>query len=82
MSHVPHDLPNEFPGQAGLIHDLKVADPHFASLVGRYHEVNRAVHRMETRVEPVSDSTEQATRRERMRLKDEIARALDAAAAV
>ena len=78
MSHVPHDLAGEFPGKAERIHALKVGDARFADLVGRYHVVNRAVHRMEERIEPVSDQTEQAARRERMRLKDEIAHALQA----
>jgi uncharacterized protein YdcH (DUF465 family) len=78
MSHVPHELAGEFPSQAGHIHALKVTDSRFANLVERYHVVNRAVHRMEKRIEPVSDETEQATRRERVRLKDEIAQAVEA----
>ncbi|ACL55468.1 YdcH family protein [Methylobacterium nodulans] len=78
MSHVPHELTDEFPGQADRIRALKLADGRFAALVERYHAVNRAVHRMEARIEPVSEETEQGTRRERMRLKDEIARMLDA----
>lgn len=81
MSHVPHELAVEFPEQAGLIHELKTTDTRFATLIERYHLVNRAVHRMETRIQPVSDATEQATRRERMRLKDEISQALLAGAA-
>jgi uncharacterized protein YdcH (DUF465 family) len=48
----------------------------FARLVHAYREINRAIHRFETRVEPVPEEAEQAARRERMRLKDEIARAL------
>ena len=38
-----------------------------------YHEVNRAVHRAESGVEPVDDFTETKMRKERMALKDEIA---------
>ena len=76
MSNVPHELGAEFPGQSALIHNLKLADPSFATLIERYQTVNRAVHRMEARIEPVSEETEQASRRERMRLKDEIARVL------
>ena len=81
MSHVPHELAEEFPNQAGRIHALKLADGRFADLVERYHAVNRALHRMEERIEPVSEETEQASRRERLRLKDEIARALACATA-
>ncbi|ACA20408.1 protein of unknown function DUF465 [Methylobacterium sp. 4-46] len=79
MSHVPHELANEFPDQGGRIQALRQADGRFAALVERYHTINRAVHRMEARIEPVSDETERAARLERLRLKDEIARWLDAA---
>ncbi|KMO41583.1 hypothetical protein VQ02_05250 [Methylobacterium variabile] len=81
MSHVPHDLAAEFPGQAGRIQALKHADDRFADLVERYHVVNRALHRMEERIEPVSEETERASRLERLHLKDEIARALAAVTA-
>lgn len=81
MSHVPHELAEEFPGQNDLIHARKLSDPHFARLVEEYHEVNRAIHRVETRVEPASDERETALRRERLRLKDEIARLLEQKAA-
>ncbi|AWN37768.1 YdcH family protein [Methylobacterium radiodurans] len=80
MSHVPHDLAEEFPGQAGRIRALRYADGRFGALVERYHVVNRALHRMEERIEPVSEETERASRLERLHLKDEIARALAAAA--
>lgn len=79
MSHVPHELADEFPEQAGRIHTLKLSDSRFAGLVERYHVVNRTLHRMEERIEPVSEETERASRLERLRLKDEIARALEAA---
>lgn len=81
MSHVPHDLAAEFPGQAGRIQALKQADGRFAELVERYHVVNRALHRMEERIEPVAEEIERASRLERLHLKDEIARALSAEAA-
>ena len=81
MSHVPHDLAAEFPGLAGRIHALKQADGRFAELVERYHVVNRAMHRMEERIESVSEETERASRLERLHLKDEIARSLAAEAA-
>jgi uncharacterized protein YdcH (DUF465 family) len=58
-----------------------MGDGHFARLLDDYHIVNRAVHRAETLVEPVSGDHEQALRRERMRLKDEISAILSAAAA-
>lgn len=76
MSHVPHDLASEFPDQVELIHSLKARDQRFARLVETYHEINREVHRIETRVEAASEERESQLRRERMRLKDEIAAAL------
>mgnify|MGYP001796550891 CR=1 FL=1 len=76
MSHTPHELAEEFPGQGELIHDLKAKDAHFARMAEAYHEVNRAIHRAETGVEPVADAAETDLRRQRMRLKDDIAGAL------
>jgi uncharacterized protein YdcH (DUF465 family) len=73
MSHTPHELADEFPQDVEKIHALKVSNPHFAKLMDAYHEVNRAVHRAESGVEPVDDFTETKMRKERMALKDEIA---------
>jgi len=73
MSHTPHELADEFPEHKDKIHELKMNDAHFAKMFDRYHEINRAVHRMETRIEPVTDETEEQARRERMQLKDQIA---------
>ena len=81
MSHTPHEIVEEFPEHVALIHSLKQSDSHFARLLGEYHEVNGAVHRAETQVEPTSDSHEQEMRRTRLRLKDEINAMLTAAAA-
>lgn len=72
MSHVPHELHEEFPEHAGRIHALKTSDAHFARLADRYHELNREIHRIETNVEPASDARSERLRRERMTLKDEI----------
>lgn len=73
MSHVPHELAEEFPNAKDKIHELKTTSPHFANLADRYHEVNRAIHRYETRVEPVDERPERGLRVQRMVLKDEIA---------
>jgi uncharacterized protein YdcH (DUF465 family) len=72
MTHTPHELAEEFPDQVQLIADLKTVNTHFARLVDEYHEVNRAVHRAETNVEPTDDLNEEALRKKRMHLKDEI----------
>jgi uncharacterized protein YdcH (DUF465 family) len=79
MSHTPHELAEDFPADAERIGALKQTDAHFARLVEEYHEINRAVHRAETNVEPVSEAHESDLRRRRMQLKDEIRRLLQAA---
>ena len=73
MSHTPHELHEEFPEKAERIHLLKISDAHFRKLFDEYHEVNRAIHRMETEVEPVSDQTLEDMKKQRLALKDEIA---------
>lgn len=81
MSHKSHELAEEFPDSAEQLHELKMSNPHFAKLFEEYHEVNRQINRMETRVEPASDETEMALRRRRVVLKDEIYAGLKAALA-
>ncbi|MEM7490455.1 MAG: YdcH family protein [Pseudomonadota bacterium] len=81
MSHVPHELAEEFPEAGATITRLKMESQHFGKLADRYHEVNRRIHRAETNVEPCSDSRDLEMRRERLRLKDEIAAMLARAGA-
>ena len=80
MSHTPHELHEEFPEHVERMHDLKESDAHFASLFDEYHEVNRAVHRAETNVEPMEMLAETELRKKRSHLKDEIWRMLSAPA--
>ena len=72
MSHTPHELTDDFPNERDRIRELKRTSPHFSKLADRYHDVNRAIHRMEERIERVADQTEFALRRERMMLKDQL----------
>lgn len=72
MSHVPHELAEEFPSHVERMHDLKASDAHFARLFDEYHEVNRAVHRAETNVEPMDNLAETELRKKRAQLKDQI----------
>jgi hypothetical protein len=78
MSHTPHELLEEFPEHAEKMASLKEGDAHFAKLFDEYHEVNRAVHRAETNVEPTDQFHEEDLRKQRARLKDEIYRMLSA----
>ncbi len=76
MSHVPHELAEEFPGQEEALRVLRQTDAHFARLSDEYHEINRTLHRVETNIEPMCDVEALRLRKLRMTLKDEIARAL------
>jgi uncharacterized protein YdcH (DUF465 family) len=79
VSHVPHELAEEFPEHTDKMHQLKQDNAHFAKLFESYHDVNRAIHRAETNVEPTDDLHMETMRKERMQLKDEIYGMLSAA---
>lgn len=79
MSHVPHEIADEFPEHKEKIHALKTADAHFARLIDEYHHLNREIHRVETGVAPASDDHEKHLRRQRLTLLDQIAARLSAA---
>ena len=72
MSHTPHELAEEFPQFVEKMSALKVSDAHFAKLAEAYHDLNRAVHRAETNVEPLEQLAEAELRKKRSALKDEI----------
>lgn len=72
MPNTPHQLAEEFPEKIDAMHALKAENAHFARLFDEYHEVNSAVHRAETNIAPTDDFNEEAMRRKRMQLKDEI----------
>jgi hypothetical protein len=80
MSHVAHELHDEFPDRAALIKNLRQENAHFARLADEYHTVNRTIHRMETNVEPTDDATLETLKKKRLSLKDQIAQALAAEA--
>lgn len=79
MSHVPHDLAEEFPDATDILHRLKTSDTHFAGLAERYHDLNRAIHRHDTGVEPASDEHVEGLKRQRLTLLDEISGAISKA---
>ncbi len=78
MSHVPHELHEEFPDKADALHTLKTSDAHFARLAEEYHVVNREIHRIESEVEPASDEVLEDLKKKRLHLKDQIAAMLAA----
>lgn len=79
MSHTPHELAEEFPDHVQSMHELKSSDAHFARLMDEYHEINRAVHRAETDIEPTDDLHMAEMRKQRLALKDQIRAALQKA---
>lgn len=72
MSHTPHELVEEFPGQADRIHALRQENPHFAKLSDEYHAINREVHRGESDIEPMDDAHLEDLKKQRLALLDEI----------
>jgi uncharacterized protein len=72
MTHTPHELADEFPEHVEKMHALKLMDAHFSRLFDEYHDINRAIHRAETNIEPTADFHMEDMRKQRMRLKDEI----------
>jgi uncharacterized protein len=72
MSHVPHELADEFPEYKDRIHELKVANAHFQRLFDSYHEVNREIHRAEAAGLNISDEHYEDLKKKRMALKDDL----------
>jgi uncharacterized protein len=61
----------------------KTTKDHVARLIEEYHEVNRAIHRVETGEQRASDEVVEGLKRRRRTLRDEMAQILaetDAAA--
>ncbi len=76
MTHTPHELAEEFPDKVDRIHEMKISNAHFRRLMEEYHAVNLAVHRAETDIEPTDDFHMTEMRKQRLALKDELARLL------
>lgn len=72
MSHTPHELAAEFPHDAETIRCLKMDDAHFALLAKTYHDLNRAIHRIDSEIEPASDVQTELLKKQRLALLDEI----------
>jgi uncharacterized protein YdcH (DUF465 family) len=79
VANTPNELAEEFPEFADRIRELNATNAHFARLSDEYHDLNRQIHRVETRIEPTSEDVEEELKRRRLRLKDEIAQMLSGA---
>ena len=72
MSLEKHDLIHELPESKEAIHLLKTNSTHFAKLFDEYHEVDHAVHRVETGAENTSDEYLETLKKQRLNLKDQL----------
>jgi len=77
MSNAPNDLTDDFPDKADRIRQLKKNNNRFARLYDEYDELNRTIHRIETRVEPKPEEVEEELKRQRLHIKDQIMAMLD-----
>ncbi|HEX5392993.1 MAG TPA: DUF465 domain-containing protein [Rhodocyclaceae bacterium] len=81
MSIEHHDLHHEFPEFKDTIHQLKTSNNHFARLFDEYHVTTAGVEKLEGEGVPVSDTTFDALKKKRLKLKDELYSILRASAA-
>lgn len=72
MSHVPHELAEEFPDHKQKLHELKMSDAHFVKLSEEYHEINREIHRIEAAGVNTGDEEFEGLKKKRLALKDSI----------
>jgi len=70
---IPHELPDEFPGEVPLIERLTKTNYEFERLAAAYDEVNRQIWRIESEDEPTTDEALEKLKKRRLLLKDDIA---------
>jgi len=70
---IPHDLREEFPDEYFLIERLTRTNHDFGRLVERYSEINGNIYRIESEEEPTTDEVLEALKKQRLKLKDDIA---------
>jgi len=73
MIHIPHELQEEFPQEARLIERLMQTNYEFRRLAACYDEINGNIHRIESEEEPTTDEVLERLKKQRLKLKDEIA---------
>ena len=78
MSHVQHELAQKFPDKIDRIQALKASDAHFSRLFDEYHEINRRIHRIESRGTDRSREMMKELKQQRITLLDELTASLDA----
>ncbi|MBX9665604.1 DUF465 domain-containing protein [Novosphingobium sp.] len=73
MSHADHDLAAAFPEAAARLHALKLNDAHFRKLSDAYYQLDKAIHRAETGIEPTSDQHLEDLKKQRLTVLDAVA---------
>jgi len=76
MQILPHDLEHEFPEYVSQIQELKSHDGRIALLCEQYEQINAAIVDIEENDRPFQDLEFEVMKKKRLRLKDEIHRAL------
>lgn len=79
MLHEKHDLVHELPEFRDQIHNLKMSNNHFAKMFDEYHDLDHEIHRIETGIENTSDEYLEDRKKQRLYLKDEMVKLLQAA---
>jgi uncharacterized protein len=74
--HIPHELQEEFPNESVLIARLIKSNYLFRRLASRYDELNLQINRIESDEEPTADEVLERLKKQRLKLKDQIARML------
>ena len=74
---IPHGLQDEFPEEAALIVRLAKTNYLFRRLAGRYDTANREILSIESGERPTTDDVLEQLKKERLKLKDQIARMLN-----
>ena len=67
-----HKISHEFPEFKQVIHDLKVGNSEFASLMKEYDELDDEIYRIESGIETPSDDYTEALKLKRVELKDRL----------
>ncbi len=73
MSHAAHDLAAAFPEAAAKLHTLKLSNAHFQKLSDVYYQLDKAIHRAETGIEPTSEQHLEDLKKQRLTVLDAVA---------
>jgi len=71
--HLDRALAEEFAADRDIIHQLKVANPHFKALMEQNHELWEEIQRIQNGVTPAADEHLETLEKKRLKLLDQIA---------